>query len=134
MSITREQLASQAPELLAAVQAEGASAERARIQAVEGQLIPGHEALINSLKFDGQSGPGDAAMAVNAAEKQSRNAQAAALAADAPAPVPQAAAPSVTVSASAEPSRAELHEKAVAHMAANPTADYVTAFKAVGGK
>ena len=61
MSITREQLAAQAPELLAAVQAEGASAERARILAVEGQLIPGHEALINTLKFDGQSGPGDAA-------------------------------------------------------------------------
>lgn len=134
MSITREQLAAQAPELLAAVQAEGASAERTRIQAVEGQLIPGHEALINTLKFDGKSGPGDAAMAVNAAEKQSRTAQAAALASDAPKPVPQAAAPSVPVSASTEPSRAELHEKAVAHMAANPTADYVTAFKAVGGK
>ena len=134
MSITREQLASQAPELLAAVQAEGANAERTRIQAVEGQLIPGHEALINTLKFDGKSGPGDAAMAVNAAEKQSRTAQAAALAGDAPQPVPQAAAPSVTVPASAEPSRAELHEKAVAHMAAHPTADYVTAFKAVGGK
>jgi capsid assembly protease len=133
MSITREQLAAQAPELLAAVQAEGATAERTRIQAVEGQLIPGHEALINTMKFDGKSSPGDAAMAVNAAEKQSRTAQATALANDAPQPVPQAAAPTVTQPAACEATRAELHEKALAHQRANPTADYVTAYKAVGG-
>jgi ClpP class serine protease len=134
MSITREQLAAQAPDLLASVQAEGATAERARIQAVEGQLITGHEALINTMKFDGKSGPGDAAMAVNAAEKQGRTAQAAALASDAPQPVPQAAAPTVTQPAAGEATRAELHEKTQAHMRANPTADYVTAYKAVGGK
>ena len=134
MSITREQLAAQAPDVLAAVQAEGAAAERARIQAVEGQLIPGHEALINALKFDGKSGPGDAAMAVNAAEKQGRAAQATALANDAPQPVAQTPAPAVAVPANAGESRAELHVKAQAHMAAHPGADYVAAYKAVGGK
>jgi capsid assembly protease len=134
MSITREQLAAQAPDLLAAVQAEGATAERARIQAVEGQLITGHEALINTMKFDGISGPGDAAMAVNAAEKQGRAAQATALANDAPPPVAQAAAPTVTQPAAGKASRAELDEKAKAHMAAHPGTDYVAAYKAVGGK
>ena len=134
MSITREQLAAQAPDVLAAVQAEGASAERARIQAVEGQLIPGHEALINTLKFDGKSGPGDAAMAVNAAEKQGRAAQAAALANDAPQPVAQAAAPTVTQPVAGDATRAELDEKAKAHMSAHPGTDYVAAYKAVGGK
>jgi len=52
MTITREQIAAEAPTLLQAIMAEGASAERERIQAVEAQLIPGHEALIASLKFD----------------------------------------------------------------------------------
>ena len=134
MTITREQLAAQSPELLQAILAEGASAERTRIQAVEGQLIPGHEALINTLKFDGKSGPGDAAMAVNAAEKQSRTAQAAALAADAPQPVAQAAAPSVPAAPGGDLTRAELDEKAKAHMAAHPGTDYIAAYKAVGGK
>ena len=88
MPITREQLAAEAPDVLAAIQAEGASAERERIQSIEAQAIPGHEALIASLKFDGKSTAGDAAMAVLAAEKQARTKQAAKLAGDAPAPLP----------------------------------------------
>jgi signal peptide peptidase SppA len=88
MPITREQLAAEAPDVLAAVQAEGAAQERARIQAIEAQAVPGHDALIAALKFDGHSTAGDAAMAVLAAEKQQRSAQATALAADAPAPLP----------------------------------------------
>lgn len=130
MPITREQLAAEAPDVLAAVQAEGASAERARIQAVEGQLIPGHEALINNLKFDGKSGPGDAAMAVNAAEKQARSAQAAALASDAPAALPLVPAASVEAKPA---SRADLDTAAKAYMAAHPGTDYVAAFKQVQG-
>ena len=130
MPITREQLAAEAPDVLAAIQAEGASAERARIQAVEGQLIPGHEALINTLKFDGKSGPGDAAMAVNAAEKQARSAQAAALASDAPAALPLVPAASVETKPA---TRADLDLAAKAYMAAHPGTDYVAAFKQVQG-
>jgi len=99
MKITREQLAADAPELLQAILDEGktagATAERERIQAVEGQLIPGHEALISSLKFDGKSTGGDAAMAVNAAERTLRQAQAKASASEAPKPV--ATVPAATV-------------------------------------
>jgi uncharacterized protein YfdQ (DUF2303 family) len=46
---------------------EGATAERARIQAVEGQSMPGHEALIGALKFDGKTtGPEAAVLVINA--------------------------------------------------------------------
>jgi signal peptide peptidase SppA len=97
MKPTREQIAAEAPELLQAILAEGASAERERIQAVEAQLIPGHEALIASLKFDGKSGPGEAAMAINAAERNLRTAAAQAAAAEAPKPV--AVVPGATITA-----------------------------------
>lgn len=109
MSLTREQLAAQAPELMKALIAEcvekGAAAERARIQAVEGQSIPGHEALIATLKFDGKSTAGDAAMAVNAAERAQRQAHAQAQAGDAPNPVPLVPGATVTPAAGAEAER-----------------------------
>ena len=128
MPITREQLAAEAPDVLAAIQAEGASAERERIQSIEAQAIPGHEALIASLKFDGKSTAGDAAMAVLAAEKQARTTQAAKLAGDAPAPLPLV--PAATVEPKAD-TRADLDAKAKAYQAAHPGTDYVAAVKAV---
>lgn len=98
--ITREQLAAEAPDVLNAILAEGrtagATAERERIQAVEGQLIPGHEALINSLKFDGKSNGGDAASAVIAAERKVRETQAKNLAGEAPPPLKQVPPATVT--------------------------------------
>lgn len=117
--ITREQLAADAPELLTAILAEGrtagAAAERERIQAVEGQLIPGHEALINSLKFDGKSTGGDAASAVIAAERKVRETQAKNLASDAPDPLQQV--PGATVdkpAANAEDKSLPIEERAKA--------------------
>ncbi|CAG9932433.1 hypothetical protein [Candidatus Nitrotoga arctica] len=56
------------PEIAEFFRAQGAAAERARIQAIEAQLIPGHEAMINRLKYDGNSTAGDAAQAILAAE------------------------------------------------------------------
>lgn len=129
MTITREQLAAEAPELLQSVMAEGASAERARIEAVEGQLIPGHEALINTLKFDGKSTPGDAAMAVNAAEKQSRTAMAVALASDAPNALPLAPAATVAMPEAKEKTKTEIDAEAKAYVKANPGTTYVAAVK-----
>lgn len=93
--LTREQLAAEAPELLNTILAEGAATERARIQAVEGAVIPGHEALIAAMKFDGKSTGGDAALAVNAAERALRGRAATALANDAPKPLAAAATPAV---------------------------------------
>lgn len=50
----------------------GATAERARIQAVEDACIPGHEALIAGLKFDGKTTGEQAALQIIGAEKQLR--------------------------------------------------------------
>lgn len=126
-----EEFAAAHPEAVAAFRTEGATAERARIQGVEGQLIPGHEALINTLKFDGQSSPGDAAMAVNAAERNTRTAHAAALASDAPAALPLVPAAAIESKPKAPATRAEQDTQAKAYMAAHPGTDYVAAFKNV---
>jgi hypothetical protein len=48
----------------------GAAAECARIQAVRAQSLSGHEALIEQLANDGRTTGPEAAMAVNAAERQ----------------------------------------------------------------
>lgn len=93
--LTAEQVAAEHPAIAAAFRAEGANAERERIQSIEIQSIPGHEALISTLKFDGKSTAGDAAQAVLAAERSIRTRQASALASDAPAPLPLA--PTATV-------------------------------------
>lgn len=129
---TADQIAAEHPDIAEHFRVEGATAERARIQAVEGQLIPGHEALINSMKFDGKSTAGDAAQAVLAAEKSTRNAQAAKLASDAPQPVTQTPAPAVE---NKQLTRAEVDAQAKAYVAAHPGTDYITAVKLIeGGK
>jgi len=134
----RETLAQQHPELLAQLQAEfsaaatttGAADERARICAVRAQVLPGHEALIETLAFDGKTTGPEAAMAVLAAEKQQRTTQAAALASDAPPPLPLT--PAATVEAKPV-TRADLDAQAKAYMAAHPGTDYVAAIKLVQG-
>lgn len=65
-------------------QAEGAAQELARIQAVRATAVPGHEALVEKLAFDGKTTAGEAALQVNAAIKVAHAAAAAAHAADAP--------------------------------------------------
>jgi signal peptide peptidase SppA len=135
-SMNREEIEAQHPALAAELRAEGAATERTRIQAIEGQTIAGHEKLIATMKFDGKSTAGDAAMAVLAAERQSRAAHAAAAASEAPAPVPLAPAAAAVQQpgAGAEKTRADLDNAAKAYMAANPGTTYLAAFKAVGGK
>jgi len=134
-TITRVQLAADAPDVLAAILAEGhaagATAERARIQGIEGQALPGHEKLIAAMKFDGTSTPADAAMAVNAAERGLRAAHATAAENESPKPVPAAGAPSVEAPLKKELTRAELNTHAKAYQAAHPGIDYVAAVKAV---
>ena len=68
--------------------AEGATQERARIQAVRAQSLPGHEALIEKLAFDGKTTGEQAAVAVLAAERGTVAAAASAHAADAPPAAP----------------------------------------------
>ena len=51
---------------------EGATAERERIRAVETQALPGYQALVQELKFDGSTTGPQAAERIVAAEKSKR--------------------------------------------------------------
>ena len=103
-SLTAEQLAAHRPDLVAAIgeqavakagggidaekiRAEGAAAERQRIADVRAAALPGHEALIEKLAFDGKTTGAEAALQVLAAERQVRTGAASSRAADAQEPV-----------------------------------------------
>ena len=72
---------------------EGADAERARIQAVLGQALAGHDTLIQTLAFDGKTTGPEAAVAVLQAERGKKAQMATDLKADAPKPAAHAVAP-----------------------------------------
>lgn len=65
------------PELCAAIRAEGAQAESARIAGIDkiGVWMKGHDALIAEMKADGRTTPEQAAMRVTAAEGAMREHQ-----------------------------------------------------------
>jgi len=75
-----------------AARAEGAENERKRINDVRGQMVAGHEDLIEKLAFDGESTGADAAMAIVAAEQKRSKHAAADIDADANAPAPPSGA------------------------------------------
>lgn len=89
----------------------GVEAERKRIQDVEAQIIPGHEALVNALKFDGKTSGPEAAVAVLSAEKGIRKAYLENIKADAPEPVSR---PSVACSVPSVDQSAPIEERAKA--------------------
>jgi ClpP class serine protease len=97
------------PDLCAALVAEGhaaglaagAAAELQRIKDVEAQTLAGHEALIETLKYDGKTTGAEAAIQVLAAEKELQDKAAETIAADAPKPAAFAAAPSEEEAAAA---------------------------------
>jgi len=91
VALTRAILAAEHSALLTEVLTEGATSERARIEAVLAQSLPGHEALINKLAFDGKTTGDQAAVQVLAAEKTARGEKLGKLRAEAPEP----AAPSI---------------------------------------
>lgn len=72
---------------------EGAEMERKRIQSVLAQTLPGHEALIEKLAFDGKTSGPEAAVKVLAAEKQSMKTAKENLESDAISPVTETLAP-----------------------------------------
>jgi signal peptide peptidase SppA len=101
--LTKEQIIAEAPELAAAFRAEGASSERDRIQSVRAQAIPGHEALIDSLAFDGTTTGPEAAVQILNAERALKEKAVADLAGAAPAAVAFAAAPADDVTENLPP-------------------------------
>ncbi|MGH7419803.1 MAG: S49 family peptidase [Candidatus Rokuibacteriota bacterium] len=101
MEISKEKIAADHPEIAEALRAEGhaagltegAAQERERIRAVQAQCMPGHEALIEQLKFDGKTTGPEAAVQVLAAEKQRSQAHLADIRAEAPTPLPPSLEP-----------------------------------------
>lgn len=103
-AITRESLAAENPTLLAALLEEGkqagyaegltagATAERQRILDVQAQALPGHEALIERLAFDGSTSGAEAAIQVINAEKTLASTRMATRQAELPKPLPFALA------------------------------------------
>lgn len=120
----------------------GAASERARIQAVREQTMPGHDALIEKLAFDGKTTGPEAAVQVLAAERGRLAGAASARAADAPAPVPTSNvsddAPAAATSGARAPAgydidakQAKVDTEAKAYMAKHPGTDYLAAVKIV---
>lgn len=71
----------------------GAEAERERIRGIEKIAVPGHEALIAGLKYDGKTTGPEAAVKVLEAETALRKTKQESFVADAPKPAAQAPAP-----------------------------------------
>lgn len=130
-TLTREQLQASHTVLFAALQAEftaqGAAQELARIKAVRATAVPGHEALVETLAFDGKTTAGEAALQVNAAIKAAHQAAANAHAADAP----NAAAGSLAPADEKPKTKAEQTTAALAY-AKEKGVDFITAMKELG--
>jgi capsid assembly protease len=86
--ITADTLAQQHPDVVQTLRVDAAQQERERIQAVEAQSMPGHEVLIQALKFDGKTSGAEAAMQVLAAEKRRHTEKFTEMKAHAPSPLP----------------------------------------------
>lgn len=85
ISMNTEEIEQQYPDAAAAFRTQGATAERQRIQDVNAQSIPGHEALIAGLAFDGKTTGPEAAVQVLSAHREESKKVAATLESDAPA-------------------------------------------------
>lgn len=92
-AIDRAYLAANHPELITALQGEGAVAERDRILAIQALGMAGHEALVAEMVADGKTTGPEAAVRILQAEKAANKSRADNLAADAPAPAPFAGVP-----------------------------------------
>lgn len=86
-AIDRAYLAANHPDLLAACQTEGATAERKRILDIQALAMRGHEALVADLVADGQTSAPEAAVKILSAEKSANERRATDLRAAAPQPV-----------------------------------------------
>ncbi|WP_430233949.1 signal peptide peptidase SppA [Nitrosomonas communis] len=87
IELSVEKIKAEYPGLAQALIMEGEENERKRIKAIEGALIPGHEAIVSAMKFDGVSTAGDVALAIVAAENKIRSDKLADLKSNAPDPV-----------------------------------------------
>lgn len=92
--------------------AAGAETERERIRGVEKIAIPGHEALINTMKYDGKTTGPEAAVKVLEAETALRKTKAETFVADAPAPAKAAPVTDEAAKAAAQEADLPVEERA----------------------
>lgn len=111
--------------------AAGAAAERQRITDVRAQSLPGHEALIEKMAFDGTTTGAQAAAAVITAERERITAQGNAHRSEAPKPLALTPAPTVQAQADAKPSADEQAKLATA-LAKEKGITVVAALKELG--
>lgn len=134
--LTPESLKAENPDVYEAIVAlghtEGANAERERIQGCLDAGLPGHEALVQSLAFDGKTTPGDCALACNKAEREKRGKIAQDLKSDAPKPV--AGAPVPPVEPKKEETKGAEASKVDTHTLAARIGEYVNAQAAIGNR
>jgi len=112
--ITAEFLNTNHPDIVAALAAEAAKKERERIQAVQSQLISGHEDLVNTLMFDGETTGEQAAVKILQAEKDARLKFQNQLDTDAPAAVAATLVPEVEETIDTEDENIPLEDRAKA--------------------
>lgn len=128
---TRESLQKDNAPLFAALQSEfmasGAKQELERQAGVRATLVPGHEALVETLANDGKTTPAEAALQVNAAVRAAHKGAADAHLRDGPAPAQGSASPDDKVL-----TRDEQWAKCQAYMAAHKVDDVLVAMKALG--
>ena len=133
--LTRETLASGNPGLFATLQAEftaaGATAERDRIKAVREQTMKGHEALIETLAFDGKTTGPEAAMQVLGAHKASLAKTAAAHFNDASPAAPGSSSAAAPENQGGAKSRADKNNEALAY-AKEHGVEFAVAWKKLG--
>lgn len=89
--ITIEMLNEKYPQIVTQIMQLGADAERGRIQSCEDAALPGHEKIVNAMKFDGKSTGADIALAIVREEKSLRVQHLKDFHANAPQPLPHAA-------------------------------------------
>lgn len=89
--ITIEMLNEKHPQIVTQLMQIGADAERERIQSCEDAALPGHEKIVNAMKFDGKSTGADVALAIVQEEKSLRVQHLKDFHANAPQPLPHAA-------------------------------------------
>jgi ClpP class serine protease len=126
-AIDRAYLAANHPDLIQALQSEGAAAERERILAIQALAMPGHDALLAELVADGKTTAPEAAVQLLAAEKAANQTRAEQLRAAAPQPVAHAAAPDEPT---AQDSHLPVEDRAKANWEKDP--DLRDEFKSLG--
>lgn len=135
-ALTRASLEASNPTLFGALRQEftaaGATAERERIKAVREQSLPGHEALIETLAFDGKTTGPEAAVAVMGAHRAALSKAGAEHFADAPTAAASSAAAAAAATTTAQTKTKEQKVSEASALAKQKGISFTAAYKELG--